>query len=378
MRQAAGSTGTGTMLALALLLALVLASPALAVEPILIGQSAPLSGPAAAAGTAFVGGARLYIDQVNRNGGIQGRPIELRTLDDRYDPERAAANAQTLVDAGAVSLFGFVNTPASVAGARVASANRVPFVAPATGVSSLREPGNEHVFNVRASFKDESSRIVSHLMVLGIERIGFFSLFIPESKVMFEHMNELLGQSGRKFFSAANVQPGQIDLPKVAAQLRPKETQAIVMFCPGKLCVELIQAVRQQGGAPTFYTISSAGDVFGELADQGVSIAVTQVMPYPWLAGTFPIVKQYQDAMRAAGNARLGYWSLEGYVNAQVLVAGLRRMQGPPSRTAFLQAMRSLGRLNLGGYVLAFDRDPHNGSHFTDITMARGAGQYRR
>ncbi|MDH6166443.1 branched-chain amino acid transport system substrate-binding protein [Variovorax boronicumulans] len=360
------------------LVALTVTLAASAQEKILIGQSAPLTGPAAAAGTAFVGGARLYIDQVNRAGGIKGRLIELRTLDDMYVPERAAANARTLVDAGAISLFGFVNTPASVAGAQVAVENRVPFIAPATGVSSLRQPGNDYVFNVRSSFKDETSHIASHLQVLGIKRIGFFSLEIPESKVMFDHMGGLLGKSGQKFFAAVNQPPGKVDLKKAAEELKPKEVQAVVMFCPGKMCADLIGEIRKQGGSPTFYTISSAGDVFGELAAQGVSIAVTQVMPYPWTVGSFPIVGKYREAMKAANDTRIGYWSLEGYVSAQVLVEGLRRINGAPSRATMLAAMQNLGHLNLGGFDLTIDREDRGGSHFTDLTLARSGGKYIR
>ncbi|MDQ0609264.1 branched-chain amino acid transport system substrate-binding protein [Variovorax sp. W1I1] len=363
------------LLALAALTVTLVAS---AQEKILIGQSAPVTGPAAAAGTAFVGGARLYIDQVNRAGGVKGRLVELRTLDDMYVPERAAANAKTLVDAGAISLFGFVNTPASVAGAQVAVENRVPFIAPATGVSSLRQPGNDYVFNVRSSFKDETSHIVSHLQVLGIKRIGFFSLEIPESKVMFDHMGGLLGKGGQKFFTAVNQPPGKVDLKKAAEELKPKEVQAIVMFCPGKMCADLVSEIRKQGGAPTFYTISSAGDVFGELAAQGVSIAVTQVMPYPWTVGAFPIVAKYQQAMKAADDTRIGYWSLEGYISAQVLVEGLRRINGTPSRASMLAAMQNLGHLNLGGFDLTIDQNDRGGSHFTDLTLARSGGKYIR
>lgn len=353
-------------------------APASAAETLLIGQSAPLTGSAAAAGTAFVSGARLYIDRINRSGGVNGRRIELKTLDDAYVPERAADNARTLIDEGAVGLFGFVNTPASVAGARVANERRVPFIAPATGVSSLRGAGNDMVFNVRASFKEETSRIVSHLQVMGIERISFFSLLIPESQVMFDHMAGLLGRQGRQLFSVANVKVGQVDLARAAAELKPAQTQAVVMFCPGRMCADLIQEVRKQGGAPSFYTISSAGDVFGELAAQGASIAVTQVMPYPWTAGQFPIVQQYQQAMKAAGDGRLGYWSLEGYISAQVLVEGLRRIKGEPSPASLLAAMQSLGMVRLGGFDLTLDRDRRDGSSYTDITLARPEGRYVR
>jgi branched-chain amino acid transport system substrate-binding protein len=369
------------MKSLAIAFALTFCMAAHAAAPIVIGQSAPLTGPAAAAGKAFVDGARAYINDVNRAGGVRGRSIELRTLDDAYDPSRAAENAKTLIDEGALGLFGFINTPASVAGAAVATQHKVPFIAPASGVSSLRQPGNDYIFNVRASFKDEATRITSHLETVGVERISFFSLFIPESKVMFEHMGGLLAKSGRKFYTAVNVQPGAVDLAKAAADLKPKETQAVVLFCPGKMCADLIHELRKQGGsALTYYTISSAGDVFGELATKGASIAVTQVMPYPWVSGAFPVVDRYQKAMTSAGKTDFGYWSLEGYISAQVLVEGLRRMDGndKPTPGALAEAMRSIGRLNFGGFEVVLDRAYRNGSRYTDITLARSAGKYRR
>ncbi|MGF6345747.1 ABC-type branched-subunit amino acid transport system substrate-binding protein [Variovorax sp. W2I14] len=201
---------------------------------------------------------------------------------------------------------------------------------------------------------------------------------IPESKVMFDHMGGLLGKGGQKFFTAVNQPPGKVDLKNAAEELKPKEVQAIVMFCPGKMCADLVGEIRKQGGAPTFYTISSAGDVFGELAAQGVSIAVTQVMPYPWTVGAFPIVAKYQQAMKAADNTRIGYWSLEGYISAQVLVEGLRRINGTPSRASMLAAMQNLGHLNLGGFDLTIDQNDRSGSHFTDLTLARSGGKYIR
>lgn len=359
---------------------LALAAPlAAAEEPILIGQSAPLTGPAAAAGLAFVQGAKVYLDEVNKAGGIRGRSIELRTLDDAYDPARAGENAKKLIDDGAVGLFGFVNTPASLAGAKVAEARRVPFIAAASGASGLRQPGNEYTFNVRGSFKEEVTRIVTHLQTLRLDRISFFSQLNPESKVMLDHTNELLGKTGQKLLAAVNVEPGKIDLVKAAQELKPREAQAVMMFCSGGMCVDLINELRKQGGRGlSFYTISSAGDVFGKLAEEGANIAVTQVMPYPWIPGRFRVVNQYQKAMMAAGHTGIGYWSLEGYVAANVLVEGLRRMQGTPSPETLAAGMRAIGRLDLGGYMLTLDRSYRDGSNYTDITLARPEGKYRR
>jgi ABC-type branched-subunit amino acid transport system substrate-binding protein len=267
-----------------------------------------------------------------------------------------------------------------MAGAQVAQARRVPFIAPATGATALRDKDKDMVFNIRASFKDEVTRIATHLQTTGVKRVSFFSLLIPESKIMFEHLGEHLGRSGLKYFSVANVTPDAIDIPKAARELKPAETHAVVMFCPGKMCADLAREVRQQGGMHvTFYTISSAGDVFGPLAEQGASIAVSQVMPYPWIPGQFSVVNQYQKAMSQAGKTDYGYWSLEGYVSARVLVEGLRRMSGSPSPQALATAMRSLGTLDIGNLEITPGAAPSNSrGAFTEITLARAGGRYRR
>jgi ABC-type branched-subunit amino acid transport system substrate-binding protein len=366
------------MKAAALILSATLSLAAHASERILIGQSAPLTGPAAVAGKAFVDGAKVYIDEVNRAGGVHGRQIELRTLDDADDPKRATTNANSLVDAGAIALFGFVDTPTATAGAEVAHARHVPFVAPASGATVLRQQDKDMVFNVRASFKDEAKRIAAHAKTTGLQRVSFFSVDLPESKVVFDHLGQHLSRAGLKVFSSAHVQPGAMDLAKAVAELKPAETQAVVMFCPGKVCTDMIHEVRNQGGRHVaFYAVSAAGDVFGPLAEQGVSIAVTQVMPYPWVAGPFPVVMHYQKAMTQAGHKDFGYWSLEGYVSARVLVEGLRRMHGAPSATALTSAMRAMGKLDIGGFEVSLrnEADEHHG--FTEITLASKRGHYR-
>jgi len=159
---------------------------------------------------------------------------------------------------------------------------------------------------------------------------------------------------------------------KAAADLQPTQTQAVVMFCPGKMCADLVAEMRRQGGSGiSFYTISSAGDVFGPAADMGATVAVTQVMPYPWVPGAFAIVDKYQKAMLAAGHSEFGYWSLEGYISAAVLTEGLRRMKGSPSPAALTAAMRSIDHLHLSGFELTMNAQHHDGSTFTEITLAR-------
>jgi branched-chain amino acid transport system substrate-binding protein len=141
---------------------------------IVLGQSAAFTGPAAQLGIQFHAGAKLWFEQVNDNGGINGRRIEIKKLDDGYEPERCLANTKQLIDEGVFALFGYIGTPTSLAALPVIKSSQIPFIAPFTGAMSLRDPFAKNVFHLRASYNDETALIVKQLTNLGLKKIAVF------------------------------------------------------------------------------------------------------------------------------------------------------------------------------------------------------------
>ncbi|MCX7902562.1 MAG: ABC transporter substrate-binding protein, partial [Burkholderiaceae bacterium] len=141
-----------------------------------IGMSNALSGPAAGLGTQLKAGAEAYFARVNAAGGVHGRRIVLVSKDDGYEPARCAAATEELIEKDKVfALFGYVGTPTSNAAIPLASKAGVPYLFPFTGAESLRNPVNKWVFNVRASYFDETETMVEHLTKdLGIKKIAVF------------------------------------------------------------------------------------------------------------------------------------------------------------------------------------------------------------
>lgn len=137
----------------------------------MLGQSAAFSGPASALGDQFKRGAQLYFDRINARGGVAGRQLELQSLDDSYEPDRCAANIKKLIEGGAFALFGKA-TPTSLAALPLATAAKLPFIAPFSGAEALRAPFNRYAFHVRASYFDETAEIVKQLTAVGIKRMG--------------------------------------------------------------------------------------------------------------------------------------------------------------------------------------------------------------
>jgi len=98
----------------------------------------------------------------------------LRSLDDGYESDRAAANTKKLIEDGVFLLFGYVGTPTSNASKPIFTAARVPFVGPFTGAESLRNPLNRYIFNIRASYYDETDKLVAQLVGQTLDRVAVF------------------------------------------------------------------------------------------------------------------------------------------------------------------------------------------------------------
>src|SRR5437868_1822269 len=140
---------------------------------ILVGQTAGFTGPVAAGVKETTDGARLWFDAVNAKGGINGQPVELVSLDDKFEPKLAAENARKLVEDGKVlALFLTRGTPHTQAVIPVLEQNRIALVGPSTGAMALHQPVNKYVFNVRSSYQREAEKAVEHLNTQGIQRIA--------------------------------------------------------------------------------------------------------------------------------------------------------------------------------------------------------------
>jgi len=78
---------------------------------VVIGQSICLTGPGSSLSVPFHDGAKLYFDRINAAGGVNGRKIELVTLDDHGNAKMATDNTKKLLDQGVFSLFGYYGSP---------------------------------------------------------------------------------------------------------------------------------------------------------------------------------------------------------------------------------------------------------------------------
>lgn len=143
-------------------------------DKIVFGQSAATAGPAAALGRGMREGLLAAFNEANEKGGVGGRKLELITYDDGYEPNRAIANTNKLIDEDKVfAMVGEVGTPTSKAAQPIASKAKVPFIGPFTGAEFLRSPYQPYVVNVRGSYFQETEAMVEYLTErLNVSRIA--------------------------------------------------------------------------------------------------------------------------------------------------------------------------------------------------------------
>ena len=348
---------------------------------IVIGQSAATSGPASELGTEMRAGALAYFNQVNARGGVNGRRIELRTLDDGYEPDRALANTRRFLETDqAFALFGYVGTPTTIAAMPVFTRAQVPLIGPFTGAEAFRKPFNRYIFNVRASYYAETDKLVELLATLKMQRIAVFYQNDSYGKAGLDGVERALKARNMPLAGTATVERNTVDVKAAVAALAKVDPQAVVMISAYKSCAAFIKEMKKAGIHAQFMNVSFVGSkaLANELGPEGRGVAVSQVVPFPWNIGT-PVVKEYQRALAAeTGKENYSFTSLEGYIAAKVLVEGLRRAGPNLTREKLVSALETMNDYDVGGFSVTYTGNDHSGSRFVELTAIGRDGVFVR
>jgi ABC-type branched-subunit amino acid transport system substrate-binding protein len=366
---------------LALLLAATLshAENGVTDKEILIGQFAAITGPAAQLGLRMQLGMQAYFTALNAQGGVNGRSIKLVTRDDGYEPEKAVAAVKALIQEDKVfALAGSVGTPTGIAALPILTEAQVPLVGMFTGAQALREPFNRQVFHVRASYYDETERIVQHLTTFGVKKMAVFYQNDSYGKAGLEGMVRALTKRDLKLVATGTVERNSVDVANSLDSILKSEPEAIVQVSAYTSCAAFIRAARAKGYGGLIFNVSFVGAkaLADALGDLGEGIAITQVVPFPY-APTSAIVREYQQRKIDIGHKDFDFSSMEGYLSARVLVEGLRRAGKNLTRDGLIAGLESMRDVNMGGFTVNYSAKDHQASIFTELSIIGRAGKFK-
>ena len=347
-------------------------------SPIRLGQSAPVSGPLARVGIAGRDAAFAVFAEINAQGGIGGREIELVTLDDEDRPERTAVNVKLLASQHqVVALFGFVGAGAHRAGARGAAEEGLPYIAAFSGSQELRSGTLPWIYNLRAGHIDEIEYIARHTHQIGIRRVSLVSEYNSQGWELRDALISSFEARGDNVASISSVdhEGSKYSLPGAVSSVLAGEPQAILLGADYVASARFVEAVRQAGFTGIFYTLSTVGGnaLTDTLGVQAAGLSVTQVVPFPWTSSSL-IGRQFQ-AFCARHKIEASFASMEAYLGASLLVDALRRTREvTPAKLA--EALDSLPPREFGGFVGAFYGKARRAPAQVDLTVFTKGGKF--
>lgn len=363
--------------ATAVWMALALAAPAWA-QDIVIGQSVPLSGTNADIGRDMRDGALAVIAKANASnaGNPAWRRIQLVTLDNANNRQRAADNTQQLLGQhAALALFGYNSATNSLEAVAQAAQHNMLFFAPFSGAAGIRT--SPHVYTVRASYREEALKIIDAKRTIGAD------------KAVVLHYDDEVGRSNYDSVAAAFVELGAakpkgmavkrgvaMDVAAVDAVLKeaPHYVLATTQFSQVN---DLLKAASARATPVAVAALSfvNPDELAESVGAEARGTVVAQVIPSPRASSqvSVPVVRECAEALAALNGAKLNYTSLESCIAAKALLAALKKAGPKVTREGLLQAMGSLGRLDLGGFTLHFSPTQRQGSQWVELTiLARG------
>ncbi len=350
--------------------------PGVTDNSILIGSCSALDGPAHFLGRQTVLGASAYLHKINDEGGVFGRKIELQAFDDSYDPDRAPACFKRMTKEGVFALGFFVGTPTAKVYVPLAQEEKIPVVGLFTGAQMLYEPLKHEIINVRASYYDETRVEVDKLWEANIHKIGVIYQDDPFGKAVLDGVKLALQKHSASPAGLGTFARNSVDIVAGLKEVMAAHPQAVVIAGPYAPAAAVVKQAHMDGWKPQFLTVSFVGteEFIREAGPDAEGTIITQVMP-PYDRFDYPTVAEYRKCLAkySPGEAPT-FVSLEGFVDAMVLVEGLKRAGKDLTRERFISAIESIHDMNAGlgpKLILNYSASDHKGFDNVYPTMVK-------
>jgi branched-chain amino acid transport system substrate-binding protein len=336
-----------------------------------IGMSNAESGRIGLLGVEIRQGCEAYLAKINKHGGVAGRRLILVKYDDRYEPVDTVSNVERLIDQDKVfALLDFLGTPTCRAILPMINEANIVLVGPISGAAIFRQPMQRLIFNTRASYGEETETLVSHLVTdLGCKRFALFRQDDSFGDAGRTALIESLRRRGLLLVSEGSYVRNSVKSADALYHIAKSKPDAVILFGTYKPCADLIVEARKLGLKNTvFCNVSVVGTepLIKYLGEYGDGVIISQVVPSPY-DDSLPLVHDYQADMRDVGLANFSYLGLEGYVNAVVLVEGLRRAGQNPTEDSLIDALEHL-KIDFRSFAIQFSTENRQGSHQVFLT----------
>lgn len=343
---------------------------------ITLGQSVALTGPGSTLAAPFHQGAKLYFDRINAAGGVNGRKIELLTLDDQGNAQNAVANTKKLLEQGVLSLFGYYGSPHVSAVYPLLKDGDVLLFAPMAGADELRGALYANVYSTRPGYAEEAAAIARHAETMGARKLGILHDSDSESMAALDSATRTMPSMGANVVINAPLAGGNV-AGSVDKAMGAKP-ESVLVIGNSSVAAGAVRDLRAKGFRGPIYGFSNTGEslLAEQLGTKGAGVVVVRVVPKSDTA-KIPVVRDLMADAQAAKAGKPNVYMLEGYIAARVYVEALRRIsKGEPNRARLKKALDSLDDVDIGGFRVHFAEE-RVASKLVELSLIDSQGRVR-
>jgi ABC-type branched-subunit amino acid transport system substrate-binding protein len=354
--------------------------PGVTQDEILIGQDVDLSGSIAVRMKTFTQAADAYFEHVNQAGGVNGRKIRIVRVDSANKPDKTKENVKALVEQkGVFALWGMSGTGNVAAALPYLTDHGVPLISSTSGADPFYQKTHNVLINVKAGYGDEIRRMVAHLKETQVEKIGLIYLDNGFGKEVRKTALEAAKANQVEVVAEAAHKEDMSDVAQAVEKVSKASPAAVLMLTLAGPAPKVIDAYLKTGVPTQMFALSivASDSLYKALGEKARGVIVTQIVPFPW-DRNIPLVREYQDTVRAKGVTDYSPTGMEGFLSAKALVLGLQGAGRKLTREGLIQSFEAMRPLDMGGVKLAYSPTDHNGSEYVEITMISKAGKLVR
>jgi branched-chain amino acid transport system substrate-binding protein len=368
-------------------LAAAIWAPAVLSADVVITHVGPFSGSQGQRGPAIALGAKLYFDYINERGGVNGNKLVLKSRDDGYEPAKTVSELKAAIDQDSpIAMFSPIGTSnmAEIVKAKVLEESGLPIVGFGSGPFAAHQPVNPLLFHTRAHYRDEAEKMVEQMVTTGITKIAVLYQDDGFGK------DGLAGVEGaqKKFkfdiVTKATFERNTTKVEGAVAQIKKADPQGIILVSNTAPSAEFVKQAKAAGMGAQMMAISVTDgvDVAKRIGkDKAIGLGISQVLPNPYKR-TLPIVGElnrlYEKSDKKVPLSKtevpLSYTVMEGFLNAKVLVEGLRRAGPKPTREKLVSALETMTNYDAGGFTVSFGKGVRSGSRYVELSVVNAAG----
>jgi branched-chain amino acid transport system substrate-binding protein len=352
--------------------------PGITDKTITIGSCSALEGPSHSLGVDTVTGANAYFSLVNDEGGVNGRKLKLIAYDDSYDPAKTKVCFDRLLNDKVFAMGFFVGTPTAVKYVPMAEESKIPLIGLFTGAQTLYTPLRHWVVNVRASYYDETREQMEGVWdKLGYHKVG---VIYPEDAfgtAVLGGVTEALKAYGAEPLKVASYERQTANVGGAIDTVRAANPQAVVVVGPPNTVAPILKQSHAKHWKPLFLTVSFVGtdQLILEAGEDAEGMVITQVVPPYYLTDLKGVALYRRTLSKYAPSAKPNFVSLEGFVDAMVLVEGLKHAGKEPTREGLIHGIESIHEEDVGlgpQLKLDYSAKDHKGFDHVIPTVVRG------